>query len=60
MFSDMELIGIPHWVVLSDRGLAAQEFEYKGRRDQDAQQLPLADLDALIGRLAPGSCDSVH
>ena len=60
MFSDMELIGIPHRVVLSDRGLAAQEFEYKGRRDQDAQQLPLADLDALIGRLAPDSCDSVH
>jgi len=60
MFSDMELIGIPHRVVLSDRSLAAQQFEYKGRRDQDAQQLPLGELDSLIGRLRPEPCDSAH
>jgi prolyl-tRNA synthetase len=58
MFSDMELIGIPHRIVLSDRSLASQQFEYKGRRDQDAQQLPLGELDGLIGKLRSESCDS--
>lgn len=34
-FADMDLIGIPHRVVISDRGLAEGQLEYKYRRDQD-------------------------
>ena len=60
MFSDMELIGIPHRIVLSERSLAAQQFEYKGRRDEEAQQLPLDELDSLVRRLRPETCDSSH
>jgi prolyl-tRNA synthetase len=60
MFSDMDLIGVPHRIVLSDRGLAAEQFEYKGRRDQDAQELPLADLTALLASLGSSSCESSH
>ena len=37
MFADMELIGIPHRIVVGDRGLAEGKLEYKGRRDADAQ-----------------------
>lgn len=60
MFSDMDLIGIPHRIVLSDRGLGEQQFEYKGRRDQDAQELPLVELTALLARLGSDPCDSSH
>ena len=41
MFADWELIGVPHRVVLSDRGLKAGEVEYQGRRDAAATVLPL-------------------
>jgi len=44
MFKDHELIGIPHRIVISDRGLEEGNFEYKGRTDSDAQQLPLTNL----------------
>ena len=33
MFADMELIGIPHRIVVGDQGLAEGQFEYKHRRD---------------------------
>jgi prolyl-tRNA synthetase len=39
MFADIELIGIPHRVVISERGLAAGTFEYRGRRDSESRQL---------------------
>lgn len=38
-FADMELIGIPHRVVISERGLKAGTFEYRARRDSDNQNL---------------------
>ena len=41
MFADMELIGIPHRVVFSEKGLDKGEVEYKGRRDSDNQYIPL-------------------
>ena len=44
MFADMELIGIPHRLVLSDRGLDKNEIEYKGRRDKEAQTLPIDEV----------------
>jgi prolyl-tRNA synthetase len=51
MFSDMELIGVPHRIVLSDRGLKANQFEYKGRRDDDAQEFALPDLPGFLDQL---------
>ncbi len=44
LFADMELIGVPHRVVLSERGLGAGNAEYKGRRDEKPQDVPLAGL----------------
>ena len=41
MFSDMELIGIPHRVVLGDRGLDNNVIEYRGRTDTENQEIPL-------------------
>jgi prolyl-tRNA synthetase len=48
MFADIELIGIPHRVVVSERGLAAGTFEYRARRAAEAESL---DRDALLRRL---------
>ncbi|EPC03950.1 prolyl-tRNA synthetase [Litchfieldella anticariensis FP35 = DSM 16096] len=39
-FADQELIGIPHRLVIGDRGLDMGELEYKGRRDEDVTMLP--------------------
>jgi prolyl-tRNA synthetase len=44
MFADIELIGIPHRVVVSERGLAAGTFEYRARRDAESRQLSRGDL----------------
>jgi prolyl-tRNA synthetase len=41
MFADMELIGIPHRIVIGDRGLKDNSIEYQGRRDSAAQSIPL-------------------
>jgi prolyl-tRNA synthetase len=41
MFADMELIGIPHRLVLGDRGLDNNIIEYKGRSDKESQEIPL-------------------
>jgi prolyl-tRNA synthetase len=38
-FADADLIGIPHRLVISERGLAARELEYRHRRDAEAQNL---------------------
>ena len=51
-FADMELTGIPHRLVISDRGIAAGQLEYKGRRDTEASDLPLDNaVEALIAKL---------
>jgi prolyl-tRNA synthetase len=49
MFSDIELIGIPHRVVVSERGLAAGTFEYRARRAESAENL---SREQLLSRLA--------
>jgi prolyl-tRNA synthetase len=41
MFADMELIGIPHRIVIGERGLKDGMLEYQGRRDTAAQAFPL-------------------
>ncbi len=48
MFADIELIGIPHRVVVSERGLAAGTFEYRARRDSESRQLSRDELRALL------------
>lgn len=47
-FSDLELIGVPHRIVVSERGLDAGTFEYKGRRDTESREL---SKDALLQQL---------
>ena len=47
-FSDLELIGIPHRIVVSERGLDAGTFEYKGRRDSEARELSKDELLAVL------------
>jgi prolyl-tRNA synthetase len=42
LFADMDLLGIPHRLVLSERGLAAGTVEYKARTQQSAENVPLA------------------
>jgi prolyl-tRNA synthetase len=52
MFADWELIGVPHRVVLSDRGLKEGQVEYQGRRDEAATKVPAAEVAAFVkGRL---------
>jgi prolyl-tRNA synthetase len=48
MFADMELIGIPHRVVVSERGLAAGTLEYRGRQDADSRAISQDELFALL------------
>ncbi|MFP5350070.1 MAG: proline--tRNA ligase, partial [Gammaproteobacteria bacterium] len=48
MFADMDLIGIPHRVVIGDKGLDKGTIEYKGRREKQASDLPLADVVATL------------
>ncbi len=48
MFADIELIGIPHRVVVSERGLAAGSFEYRARRESENRQLTEAEVLALF------------
>ena len=43
-FADMELIGIPHRVVISDRGLQNGTLEYKARRDETSRDIPVAEI----------------
>ena len=48
MFSDMELIGIPHCIILGDRGLDAGTIEYKGRTSQENEEIPLVELITFL------------
>jgi prolyl-tRNA synthetase len=43
MFADWELVGVPHRVVISERGLKEGQVEYQGRSDVQATSLPLAE-----------------
>jgi prolyl-tRNA synthetase len=48
MFADTELIGIPHRIVVGERGLKQGQIEYQGRRDKTAQAVPLPDALKLV------------
>jgi prolyl-tRNA synthetase len=53
MFADMELIGIPHRIVVGERGLKDGLIEYQGRRDRETKKFPLGDP---LAPLRTGSC----
>ena len=44
LFADHELIGIPHRIVVSERGLQQNEVEYKSRSGQETQQVPVENI----------------
>lgn len=48
MFADHELLGIPHRIVISDRGLKNSEFEYKARKGGDAVYIPADNIYDFI------------
>ena len=48
MFADMELIGIPHRVVIGERGLKDGQFEYKGRTEAEATMVAQGDILPLL------------
>ncbi|GGY85049.1 proline--tRNA ligase [Marinobacter zhanjiangensis] len=52
-FADLELTGLPHRVVVSDRGLTAGTLEYKGRRDADKQDLPIDEILPFLQNASP-------
>lgn len=48
MFADTELVGIPHRIVVGERGLKQGHVEYQGRRDPSAQPIPAAEAVAFV------------
>ena len=48
MFADAELIGIPHRLVLGERGLDSGQIEYKARAESDHRDVPLNDVIAFL------------
>jgi len=53
MFADWELIGVPHRVVISDRGLKEGQFEYQHRRDTAPMKVAVAEVAGFLqSRLA--------
>jgi len=55
MFSDMELIGIPHRIVVGEKNLDQDLLEYKARRDDSNRDVPCGEIIAFIqAKLASG------
>jgi prolyl-tRNA synthetase len=48
MFADWELIGVPHRLVISERGLKEGQLEYQHRRDSAATKVPTAEVLPLL------------
>jgi len=48
-FADAELLGIPHRLVVSERGLAAGELEYRHRRDSESENLKREEALKRVG-----------
>mgnify|MGYP003412879313 FL=1 len=47
-FADLELIGIPHRIVVSDRNLAEGKYEYVNRREAEKQMLSREEVLAKV------------
>ncbi len=54
MFSDMELIGIPHRIVMGDRGLDSGTVEYRARTDSESQDIALNEIVGFIKEQVKG------
>ncbi|MBA56123.1 MAG: proline--tRNA ligase [Pseudomonadales bacterium] len=55
-FSDIELIGVPHRIVISDRGIEERAYEYKHRRENDKVSVPADEVIQFIqSRITPSS-----
>ena len=53
MFADWELIGVPHRVVIGERGIKDGKLEYQGRREAAATAVAIGDMAAFVqSRLA--------
>ena len=50
MFADMELIGIPHRFVVSEKHIANNQLEYKGRRESEAEIIDISDALGKLGQ----------
>ena len=48
MFADHELIGIPHRIVVSDRGIKAGTVEYKARALDEIRHIDLAQIETFL------------
>jgi prolyl-tRNA synthetase len=55
MFADMELMGIPHRIVIGERGLKEAHIEYQGRRDDSAQTVALTEAIPFLKTKLRGS-----
>jgi prolyl-tRNA synthetase len=52
MFNDMELIGIPHRLVIGERGIDSGMLEYRQRNDAENSELPLdCIVEAILGKV---------
>jgi prolyl-tRNA synthetase len=49
-FADAELMGLPHRVVIGDRGLTSGMLEYRDRRQADNEDMPIEDAVAFVTR----------
>ena len=47
-FADADLLGIPHRIVVGDRGLQNQVVEYRGRKDQEIKEVPLTAALGMV------------
>jgi prolyl-tRNA synthetase len=56
MFADMELIGIPHRIVIGERGLKQGAIEYQGRRDSAAQAVALPEAVDFVKSRSDQAC----
>ena len=50
-FADAELLGIPHRIVVAERGLDAGKLEYRHRRDTESRDMPLEGAVAFLRSL---------
>ncbi|MCV6624055.1 MAG: proline--tRNA ligase [Cellvibrionaceae bacterium] len=48
MLANTDLMGIPHRLVIGDKGLAKDSIEYKGRRDEESQDVARSELNSFL------------
>jgi prolyl-tRNA synthetase len=60
MFADWELIGVPHRLVIGERGLKEGKVEYQGRRDAEPTLLPIADAAGFAAQKVRAALSSVQ